>query len=273
MNTIRTNSRFNPAAIASRPSPGSRLAPPPNLGSEPPPCQAEIRPPCQTAIAEPPPQPSTLNPQPGTGSKSGLKKLNFGSMTAKKEEGSKKSYPVFTDADGRAAALAATIIEQQAAFDALDGSMKTNKAELKFMVAPEYFQTNSGKHEVPSSMAVKSSQGEVLVTFQNRYKTLPDESGLVPILGGRTEKYFRQAFELKVDGDQIPADSAQELLDQVQALFARYHCAGALEVKSCVKPTTEFHAARHLDLTWQENLQVEEVCPITATVKTKGRGK
>jgi hypothetical protein len=141
------------------------------------------------------------------------------------------------------------------------------------MVAPEYFSSNSGKHEVPSSLAVKSSKGEVLVTFQNRYKTLPDESGLVPILGERTEKYFRQAFELKVDGDQIPADNAQKLLDEVQALFARYHCAGALEVKSCVKPTAEFHAARHLDLTWQENLQVEEVCPITATVKTKGRGK
>jgi len=141
------------------------------------------------------------------------------------------------------------------------------------MVAPEYFRTNSGKHEVPSSMSVKSSQGEVLVTFQNRYKTLPDESGILPILGERTEKWFRQAFELKVDGDLIPADSAQELLDEVQKLFARYHCADALEVKSCIKPTAEFHAGRHLDLNPQENLQVEEVCPITATVKTKGRGK
>jgi len=141
------------------------------------------------------------------------------------------------------------------------------------MVSPEYFKVNAGKHDVPSSMAVKHSTGEVLVTFQNRYKVLPDESGLVPILGERTEKYFRQAFELKVDGDQIPADSAQELLDQVQALFARYNCAGALEVKSCIKPTKEFHAARHLDLTPEENVMVEEVCPITATVKTKGRGK
>jgi hypothetical protein len=128
MNTIHTHARFNPAAIASRPSPGSRLAPPPNIGLELPPCQAEVRPPCQTAIAEPPPCQAEVRPPANAGSAAkagGLKKLNFGSMTAKKDEGSKKSYPVFPDADGRAAALAATIIEQQEAFDALDGSMKT----------------------------------------------------------------------------------------------------------------------------------------------------
>jgi hypothetical protein len=145
---------------------------------------------------------------------------------------------------------------------------------LKFIVAPEYFETSNGKHEVPSSMAVKSTKGEVLVTFQNRYKPLPDEDPVARIIGAElTEKYFRQAFELKVDGDQIPADTAQELLDELAALFARYNCAAALEVKSAVKPTKEFHAGRHLDLTWQENVLVEEVCPITAMIKTKGRGK
>jgi hypothetical protein len=114
--TIQTNSRFNPASIASRPPPGTRIAPPPvadvgradlPVGLEPPPppepsCQAEVR--------------------PKTG---GLKKLNFGNMATKKDEGGKKTYPVFTDADGRAAALAATIIEQQEQFDALEGSLKT----------------------------------------------------------------------------------------------------------------------------------------------------
>ena len=141
------------------------------------------------------------------------------------------------------------------------------------MVAPEYFRVNRGKHEVPSSVAVNSPQGEVLINFQNRYKSLPDESPILPILGDRTEEFFRQAFELKVNGDMIPVDHAQELLDEVVALFKRYNCEQALEAKSCVKPTKEFHAARHLILTPEQNLAVDQVCPIVSGVKTKGRKK
>jgi len=94
--TIQTNSRFNPAAIASRPPPSTRVAPPP--------------------VAEP----TQVPPKAG-----GLKKLNFGNMAAKKDDSAKKIYPVFSDADGRAAALAATIAEQQERLDALDGSLET----------------------------------------------------------------------------------------------------------------------------------------------------
>ena len=85
--------------------------------------------------------------------------------------------------------------------------------------------------------------------------------------------FFRQAFELKVNGDLIPVDHAQELLDEVVALFKRYNCEQALEAKSCVKPTKEFHAARHLILTPEENLALDQVCPIVSGVKTKGRKK
>jgi len=57
------------------------------------------------------------------------------------------------------------------------------------------------------------------------------------------------------------------------ALFKRYNCEQALEAKSCVKPTKEFHAARHLILTPEQNLSLDQVCPIVSGVKTKGRKK
>jgi hypothetical protein len=75
------------------------------------------------------------------------------------------------------------ILERSEQFEALKGALETDKAELKFMVSPHYFTVNHGRHEVPSSISVASPQGEVLVTFQNRYSLLPDETGLLSVLG------------------------------------------------------------------------------------------
>ncbi len=63
-------------------------------------------------------------------------------------------------------------------------------------VLPFYFETNRGNPKAPSSVSIPSKQGEVLVTFQNRYKKLTDESGLLPIFGEQLDQYFRQAFTI-----------------------------------------------------------------------------
>jgi hypothetical protein len=214
----------------------------------------------------------TPNSQPPAAGKIGLKKVSFGAIAKKKEE-TKTAYPKFPDADGKAGEIAARIKERTEQFEALKGALETDKAELKFIVAPHYFKVNHGRHEVPSSIAVNSDKGEVLVTFQNRYSLLEDESALLPILGDNTEKFFRQSFELKIKGDSLPADSTQELMNELQALFAKYNCTDALEVKEGVKPTDDFHAARHVVLTPEVNMALDQVCPIVAMVKTKGRGK
>jgi len=229
-----------------------------------------------TAVAEPPQTPkppSTQAPKVGYLGTSGiLPKVSFGRIAAKKED-TKTAYPVFPDANGQAGIIAARIIERSEQFDALKGALETDKAELKMLVSPYYFQCNHGRHEVPSSVGVQASacSGEVLVCYQNRYSQLPDEHALLPVLGDRTGRFFRQAFELKVSGDKLPEAKTQELLDELQELFARHGCLEALEVKSGIKPTKEFHAARHLQLTPAENLALDQVCPIIAMVKTKGR--
>jgi len=236
--------RHNPAA-----SGGTAVSEPPAAPAAS--TQAEVRPPVQPA-------------------KAGLKKVSFGKIT-KKDETTKTAYPVFPDAQGRAAEIAARILERSEQFEALKGALETDKAELKFLVAPHYFAVNHGRHEVPSSVSVSSPQGEVLVTFQNRYSLLADESGLLPVLGERTGEFFRQSFELKIKGDKLPEDRVQELMDRLQSLFAEFQATDALEVKEGVKPTADFHAARHLQLTPEQNLALEQVCPIVAMVKTKGR--
>lgn len=206
-----------------------------------------------------------------------LKKLSFGGIPKKKED-AKTNYPVFPDPDRKAAELAVRIVERTEQFEALEGALKTDKEELRFMVAPHYFKVNQGRAEVPSSVAVRvaSADGrtllhEVLVTFQNRYPQLPDESGVAPILGEHVDQFFAQAFEIKIKGDKLPADHAQELINEIQTLFARFNCGDALELKEGVKPASDFHAKRHLLLTPEQNLALEEVCPIVAVIKTKGR--
>jgi hypothetical protein len=89
----------------------------------------------------------------------------------------------------------------------------------------------------------------------------------------QTAEFFRQAFTLEIDGDKLPVDNAQELLDQVQQLFARYHAADALKVKEGIKPVPDFHTVRHTALTPEQNLALNQLCPIIAMIKPKARAK
>ena len=231
------------------------------------------------AEVEPPPLPdqplvvgrANPNPQPAKASAAGtLKKVSFGAGLLKKTD-TKTAYPVMP-AVRDSAEVVDRIIERTAQLDALAGALETDKAELKSMALPHYFTVNHGRHEVPSSISCHGTKGgEVLVNFQNRYTMLPDESALVPILGGDLDNYFRQSFSLKINGDKLPEENTQQLMDELQALFAKYGATEAIEVKEGVKPVAGFHAARHIGLSVEQNLALDAVCPIIAMVKTKGR--
>ena len=201
-----------------------------------------------------------------------LRKLSFGAMAQKKEK-ARTSYPVLPDPNGQLAVMATRIIERTAQIDALGGALELDKAELKTLATPFYFAQANGKVEVASSVNVLSPAGEVLISFPNRYGRLESESVLRPLLGEHTAQFFRQAFTLEIDGDKLPADNAQELLDQLQQLFVRYHAAEALKVKEGIKPVPDFHTVRHTALTPEQNLALNQLCPIIAMIKTKARPK
>ena len=171
------------------------------------------------------------------------------------------------------AIIAARIIERAAQLDALDGALSIDKQELKTLATPFYFGQASGKVEPATSVNVLSPAGEVLISFPNRYGRLESETVLLPILGEQTAKFFRQAFTLEIDGDKLPAESAQDLLNQLQQLFERYHAADALKVKEGIKPVPDFHTLRHTALTPEQNLALNQLCPIIAMIKTKARPK
>ena len=210
-------------------------------------------------------RPTKAVPQPEA-----LRKLSFGTIAQKRED-TRTAHPVLPDPNGQLAIIATRIIERSAQLDALGGALEIDKAELKTLATPFYFAQASGKVEAASSLQVLSPAGHVLISFPNRYGRLESEAVLLPILGEQTAQFFRQAFTLEIDGDKLPADNAQELLDQLQQLFARYHAAEALKVKEGIKPVPDFHTVRHTALTPEQNLALNQLCPIIAMIKTKAR--
>jgi hypothetical protein len=203
----------------------------------------------------------------------GIKKINLGGIASKAEK-TATVYPVLPDPTGDAAKLASDIIAESQELEAIDGSLKLKKSELRSMAQEFYFHHLHGKHDIPSSVeAVGVKPGEnVLITFASRYAAISDETPITEILGPeRTAQFFRQSFELKIDGDKIPMEIAEELIGEIQSLFAAHKCDEALTAKAVIKPTADFHTARHTALTVEENMAIELTCPIVAMVKTKGR--
>lgn len=200
-----------------------------------------------------------------------LRRIQFGSI-AKKKPDNRASYPLLPDPQGQYAAIAARIIERSAQVEALAGALDLDKAELKTLATPFYFTNGQGKLEVPTSLAVPCPSGQVLITYQNRYGKLESEEPLLPILGQQTGRFFRQAFTLEIDGDKLPADQTQALLEELQELFGKYQASDALKVREGIKPVPDFHTLRHTSLTPEENLALNQICPIIAMVKVKAGG-
>lgn len=253
----RTTRRFNPIAqVAAPPAPEPVVLSPVTRHSSPPP----------VAVTQSPPAPKA----------GGLKKISFGKVATKKAD-TKTDYPVFDDptVGQQVAEIAARIKKRAGEIEALDGAQKTDKLELRMFGSPFYYQVNAGKHEAPSSISIPSAEGEVLLTFQNRYTKMTDESEaqLNELLGeDRVARYFKQSFTLKVVGEELPEDHAQAIVDEISAVLEKYRCLAALEVDAQIKPGPTFHAQRLIELSPEENLEIEQICPVITMVKTKGRG-
>lgn len=225
-----------------------------------------------TVIAEASPDPVLPVLTPAAGVRSRIGRVNLAGVA--KPASSKKGtdYPVLPDPNGEHARIAQRIRERREQIESLEGQLATDEAEIKALATPFWFQHGRGLSDVPSSVAVPYPGGQVLVSFTSRYKALPDAAPLERFLpAALLDELFQQSFTFTVDGDQIPVDQAQAVVNELAALFARHGCSGALTVKETVKPSPTFPATRHQRLTPEQNLALQEACPCIVAVKTKGR--
>ena len=203
-----------------------------------------------------------------------ISKINLAGF-ATKSATTGKVYPVLPDPEGQVSELVASILTKSDELDALTTSLDLEKAELRTLATQFFFIQHVGRADIASSIECRNGESQVTVQFQNRYGIVPsaNEPQLVEVLGERAEKFFKQGFSLKIDGAKIPLDEANELLGELQELFARHRASEALTATSGIVPTKDFHIARHTALTPEENTAVERICPIIKAVKTKGRGE
>jgi hypothetical protein len=191
----------------------------------------------------------------------------------KKSKGSSE-YPVFPDANGKAAETAAAIRAMQEEFEALEGSLKSHKKFLIDLVSPFHFTNCSGKAEPAKAVIVQAGTRKeggsiemlgtkVRVDFKNKYPVLE----AVP--AGPAAAYFRQKFSLEIDGDKLPADKTPDLLGRLQSLFAEFNATDALSIKAGFTPNDDFHVKRHTLFSVEANLALQTVCPLQCAVATK----
>ncbi len=211
---------------------------------------------------------TTTAPKPAA---SGIQMLDILGDLAKPAatKSSAKTYPPIPDPDGSVGQLADQLANDLDEWKALDASVTTGKAELTALGRQAFYTANRGLKEPASSVVARGKKSEILVTFQNRYTGSADPAAVTALIGADDAgRFFYQSFELKIDGDSIPADKAPAIIAEIREVLARHDCPAALSAAAKVKPTKEYHAARHA---WSPeiNLGLDRLVPPVAVVKVK----
>ncbi len=204
-----------------------------------------------------------------------LKRVSLAGFATQTAAGkSAKAYPLLPDPDGQVGELVTSILDKSAQLEALEGSLQLEREELIAIAKPFYFQHHHGQHVVASSVEARSAEGKaVRVGFNNSYRGISDEPAVSRLAGEHAARYFKQSFELKIKGDLIPDTAVEPLIAELQEMFARHGASAALSAKATIKPTKEFHTARHTLFSVERNYELDKVVPIIASVKTKlGKG-
>ncbi len=81
---------------------------------------------------------------------------------------------------------------------------------------------------VASSVEAKAGDKLVRVGFSNSYRGTTDDAAILRVTGEKGAAFFKQSFELKIKGDLIPEAAAEEIIGELQALFARHNAGAAL---------------------------------------------
>ena len=181
---------------------------------------------------------------------------------------SAKTYPAIPDPDGSVAAIADQFASDIDEWKALDSSISISKAELTTLGRLAFYAANRGLKEPASSVVARGTKSEILVTFQNRYTGSADPAAVTALIGDNAGRFFYQSFELKIDGDSIPAEKAPAIIAEISEVLTRHGCPAALTAAAKIKPTKEYHAARHAWLP-EVNLELDRLIPPVAVVRVK----
>jgi hypothetical protein len=217
-------------------------------------------------------------PAPGGPPQGGVKKVSFGPVATKKKRNSKE-YPILENASQQVIDLAEQIRKDNDQFDSLEGSLKSNKAELRRLILPDYFAAMTGSivtkddanglrvaTEIKNGVAI----GGALLLATSKYALVENDQLLVPLLGQRVGEFFKDTFTISLKSEELPERlDTQTFVNELMGVIAKHGAEAALTIKQGVVATKSFHAQRHQLLTPAQNVTLDAICAFQAQVKTK----
>jgi hypothetical protein len=184
--------------------------------------------------------------------------LDFGAIGKKTTKArAKAAKPVVPDDEGELAKLADYIADT----GPLVRPFAAAKKHLADEVLPYWFVINSHKVDPASTLVVRGTEGrQAEVSVVNRYSRVETAPEIAAHL-------FHQSFKFEIDGDLIPAERAQAVINALQSTLAEHGCLEALSVTSGFVANPEFHARRHIEFSPEQNMQLNHVVPAQVRVK------
>lgn len=150
--------------------------------------------------------------------------------------------------------------ETKKKFDAVEGIMKQQTEALREAAIEPFFTQNEGKAIPQTGVMFEGEElhESALITFTKRYGTF-DPSEVKAVVGEKiVEEHFYEKLSIKIDGDKIPADKQQAVIDKLAKLFSDLGCGDAIEAKVVISPREEFHTSRHTLLTAKQNILLQK---------------
>jgi hypothetical protein len=197
------------------------------------------------------------------------------SRIQQKSVGTTKSEPPALDTTDVIRAATAQLLVLFSKQESIEAAIGVIEDQIKTFAKDQFSARFSGvsSDKIPSSVKVVTADGRaVLVSFQNRYHNLTDENAAraKAVLGEKAEKYISESFEIKIDGDMIPKDKLEQVIEGLVLTFECYGALDALSKKPITKLTKEYHTARFTDLSVDAREHMDDIAPGVVSIKKKG---
>lgn len=211
-----------------------------------------------------------------------------GLATASDKKGASDEYPIFPDPTGLIGAEAATLRSTKASIKVLETQKEASIKAITEAIVPFYFAHSEGNTAPLTGIQIQAEVGEgeektvervALAVISNKYPLIVDdkrkkivatelEAKIVDIVGAKVvDKYFPYQAEVKLDITKVAKERQQAFLDGLKKLIATHEAKEAVEVKQGRQANGDFHAARNLILTPEQNVKLQAIYPAQVSLK------
>jgi len=194
-------------------------------------------------------------------------KINFGGLKKAAPKTTSNDYPTLPDPTGEIGELATRVVKLKAEAD----KFTAGKKQLGEAAANHWAEHNSGKTTTTNGFLIHTDVEvkDILALQTSKYRML-DDTGVLADINAKLPDYFQEVFDIKIDGNQIPHDKAQDFIDGLVELKEKHGLADeALTFRAKNKPITSFHEARHQLFSVEENKKLQTICPFVSTIRIK----